>query len=408
MALVLPQGIGTYSMTSLDRKFFQDEQQNQQCYLTAVGGERISIIYRNSALHQPPQVFVESLRNGKAWKQINPQNLPEELQDRFSSALKTLIKTAEFRVNENDEGDCKIFLETNERTKLVAQRFIETQILKREMQTVDGRLSNVPMKHFVLNLDAGDFIIPSIVASVTGVMVGFGTSIGISICASKGIVGAVALAGVGGQLAFIPFLVGTILAVALSVTAFGITIYVDGKQGSAENIKVLITEARDCYEQTQIAYNRQDEAAVKNHVDSLMSHLKTHKFVKNYDSYLFEFDEVGFKKMKNFYAKKDQKQVCAMMKLLILFSLELLPQSSCPLPSLVKCLENVDMNDIPLELRSHVLLAKGRLYMNRNDMGKGLENFQNIAENSDSYDLAQNYIRVINSFMPQQPQGLLT
>jgi hypothetical protein len=403
MALTLSQGVGIYSTTPLDRKFFLDEQQNQRCYLTAVEGERISIIYRNSALHQPPEVFVESLRNGKALKQIDLENLPEELQDGLSFALKTLIKTAEFRVNENDDGDCKLLLETNERTKLVAQRFIEIQILKREMQTVDGRLTNVPMKHLALGLDGEASIVSGFIGGFICGMGGFAAN-----GAGKGIIAAIAVASAGGPLALIPLLVGSILSVAFFATATGTGIYILKKQESAKNIRDLITEARDCYEQTQIAYNRQDEAAVKNHVDSLMSHLKTHKFVKNYDSYLFEFDEVGFKKMKNFYAKKDQKQVCAMMELLILFSLELLPQSSCPVPSLVKCLENVDMNDIPLELRSHVLLAKGRLYYSRNDYGKALENFQNIDENSDSYDLAKNFIKVMNSFMPQQPQGLLT
>ena len=389
MSLV-SQSFGTNSVIPLDRKFFLDEQQNEKCYVTATGGERISILFQKSAGNQPPRVSVENLSN-KTVQWITRDNLPEELQEGISSALKTLIKTAEFTVIRNAEGECKIKLEHSERTKAVAQQFLDKQILKRELSILEESLVKVKMENFGLgssfDANAGFFIGTFITSAM----------------------GTAAVAISGGPLTLIPALIGAIVGTVILFSTSGLGFYIEEKNKSAERLKLLLRQAQTLYEQSQDAYNRQDEATVVRLVNRFMDTLTNGKFrlVKEYSSLIFEFDEAGFNEMKSLYSEKEQAQVCAMMRLLILFSLELLPQTACPGPSIIKCLEEVNMAHIPKEIESHVLLAKGRLYLNKGDVNKALENFQKISQQSDAYDHAQGYIKIISTTAPQQPQGLL-
>ena len=271
------QSVGTYSVIPLDRSFFLDEQQNEKCYVTAAGGERISILFQKSAENQPLQVTVENLSD-KTVQWISRDNLPEELQEGISSALKTLIKTAEFTVIRNAEGECKIKLEHSERTRAVAQQFQQTQILQREMHAVEQRLTQVGMQHFALGSEFGanaGLFTGAFVASAIGPI-----AVGIS----------------GGPLTLIPTLIGALAGTVILFSATGLGLYMEGKNKSAERLKKLLSQARTFYEQTQVAYNRQDEATVVRLTNEFMRELINPEFrlVKEYTSLIFQFDEEGF------------------------------------------------------------------------------------------------------------------
>lgn len=370
------------------RRFVPNNDGEQRCLVKTSGGEEISIVVRpneSSTLHV-------SVKKRDEWKAIAQSNLPAELQDGFSNALKKLVEMAVFTVVTISRDDYRLELKMSGGMAQIAEkRLLEQQLFQNLIPAIDTKLS-VAMNHFALT-PAGQFledILP------------LGSLVFVSLAASG--TGIAMMATAGTLLAGPTFGVSAVLTVIFCI-GVGVSVYLKDKRQLAEHVRGLIQNGQDCFLQASQAYVNQDESRIVDVVNTFMRQLIKHKFVKVFSPRLFELNESTFKDMASLYPREEGKSVCAMMKLLILFSAELLPLKACPSAAILECLEEVDVDSVPENIRDYVYIAMGRLNINRGDKEAAKENFERINETSDQYPFAKEYLEVLEQV--EQQSGLL-
>lgn len=369
------------------RQFVLNNQGERRCIFKASGGEEVSIVIHpeSSKLH----VFV---RDEHDWKPIDPLNLPKELQEGFSTALERLVKVAVFTVSNLSSGSCRLELEGEDEQRgrmaqIAERRLLEQQFLLKLLPNIDGELS-VSMDHFALT-PVGDFLkdVLPMGSIVTASLIASGSGF--------------AMVALSGGIMLIPLLCISAALTAGIVISTGISVHLEEKQKLAKGIIRLIKDAEECFQQTYTAYLTQDEGKIIDTVNKFMSKLIEHKFVKEYSSRLFEFNETGFENMTTLYSKKDEESVSAMMKLLILFSAELLPLKFCPSAAILECLEKVKVDSVPDNIGNYIFIAMGRLNINRGDKDSARANFKRVSKDSDLYRFAEEYLGVLDAVEQQ-------
>ncbi len=315
--------------------FVQDKNGEWRCVIRASGGEKVLIVGRPPDLTQL-HVTVECEHS---WHPITPSNLPQELQQGFSAALETLIKVAVFTVSQLSNGSYKLELEIGKgRSMRAAERLLlEQQLLAKLLPTIEQGLS-IDMNHFALTPN-GQLLAEWLPTGSFLVFAGIG-------CGAAAVIGAAT-----GGITLIPVLLITAGMIAGMAICGGIACYLGDKQEFASEVKKLVNDAKECFGSAYLAYNEQNESVVTSTVNTFIKKTMDHKFVKHFSPRLFEFDEKGFKKMSTLYSKKDKEPVLAMMKLLILFSVQLLPLHLWPSAAALECFENVNMDVIPENLK---------------------------------------------------------
>jgi hypothetical protein len=397
MALVV-HGTVNSQIVPLDRKFFRNAQGMQECFVTAVNGERISILFRETQ----PKGFQVAVEENKEWKPINQANLPEDFQGDLSPALKTLIKICSFTVTKV-YGHLTIRIgEARKSEELAIQQLQKRQILQRQIQAIDLNLVNVSMSYSSLKRDDVKWLTDSIggfgafsIAVVTPIIIAH--ALPATIFIPLAIACPLAL---GGAAVLLLATAGFLLAYYCTLEYF-----FSKTPNQAKAYETLIAQAKCCFEKVQEASNSLDHNQIIGHVKHFIESLKEQKFVKTFSSLAFEFDETGFNNLRNFYATKDRDKVSEMLRLLILFSLALLPSEARPTDSILKLMQNINATKLPIAIRDYSILARGRLYLDKNNYKSAIADFQSITEESDLHELARTYLNVISNMKPQEALG---
>ena len=364
-----------------ERIFVPNGVEEQKCLITAEGGEKISVVFRQ----REPQLCV-CVKSHTEWKPVSQSNLPKELQQGPSDALETLIKVAAFTVSYFDNGDCKIELQVS-RGMLggVAgqlQKKVQEQLaLQALVRKIGGELSSLPLT-----------LSSSVFGNATGTLSGIAAAM---------LIGETAIVIAGGPLTLIPLLIVSLIGTACILAGVSLDVRASDREKKEEALKKLITQTATCFQEAQEAYHQGNEAEIVKVVNTFIDKLKLQKFVKEYSSLLFEFDEAGFNQIKDLYAKEDREKALELMKLMILFSIELLPPEQCPTPSVLLCLEKINREKVPSNVQEYIALVTGRLYLNKGNKALARENFLHVPETSTLYPLAQEYLSIIDSMKPQ-------